>query len=181
MATQRKNTVIPAIPKLKAHSTKEDIAGLAALLQNSFANGEEVTAEAITTVLELTGLIVKEKYEENADTNTFTDALLAKLTGVENGATADQTSAEIETAYNAEVAEASQVEAEAGTEVAVRRWSPLRVAQAIAALNTGLIAANNLSDLANVATAQANLNVVDAAAIGDTETNYVATFEAALI
>lgn len=57
-----------------------------------------------------------------------------KLAGIESGATADQTSAEIETAYNTQVAAVSQVEAEAGTEAAVRRWSPLRVAQAIAAL-----------------------------------------------
>jgi len=53
---------------------------------------------------------------------------------VEDGSTADQTDAEIETAYNSQVAAASQAEAEAGTETAIRRWSPLRVAQAIAGL-----------------------------------------------
>ena len=60
----------------------------------------------------------------------------AKLDGVEAGATADQSNVEIETAYNAQVPAVTQVEAEAGTEVAIRRWSPLRVAQAIAALET---------------------------------------------
>jgi hypothetical protein len=40
--------------------------------------------------------------------------------------------AEIETAYNARVAAASQGEMEAGTETGIRRMSPLRVAQAIA-------------------------------------------------
>lgn len=59
-----------------------------------------------------------------------------KLDGIEAGATADQTNVEIETAYNAQVPAVSQAEAEAGTEVAIRRWSPLRVAQAIAALET---------------------------------------------
>jgi len=39
----------------------------------------------------------------------------------------------IETVYNAQVAAASQAEAEAGTETEIRRFSPLRIAQAIAA------------------------------------------------
>lgn len=38
---------------------------------------------------------IKTLYESNADTNAFTDALLAKLNGIEAGATADQTGAEI--------------------------------------------------------------------------------------
>ena len=60
-----------------------------------------------------------------------------KLAAIEALATADQSDAEIETAYNNQVAVVSQVEAEAGTETAVRRWSPERVAQAIAALGGG--------------------------------------------
>ena len=44
-----------------------------------------------------------------------------------------QTDAEIEAAYNNQVAAASQAEMEAGTETAIRRMSPQRVAQAIAA------------------------------------------------
>jgi hypothetical protein len=57
-----------------------------------------------------------------------------KLDGIESAATADQTDAEIETAYNNQVAAASQAEAEAGTETAIRRFSPQRVKQAIDAL-----------------------------------------------
>jgi len=38
---------------------------------------------------------IKSLYESNADTNAFTDALLSKLNGIEPGATADQTAAEI--------------------------------------------------------------------------------------
>lgn len=40
---------------------------------------------------------IKALYESNADTNAFTDALLSKLNGIEAGATADQTGAEIVT------------------------------------------------------------------------------------
>ena len=47
------------------------------------------------------------------------------------------TDVEIETGYNNQVAAASQAEMEAGTETAIRRMSPLRVAQAIAALAAG--------------------------------------------
>lgn len=58
----------------------------------------------------------------------------AKLDGIEPGATADQSNAEIETAYNAQVAVASQAEAEAGTSTTVKRFTPQRIGQAIAAL-----------------------------------------------
>lgn len=53
---------------------------------------------------------------------------------VEDGATADQSPAEIETAYNTQVAAASQAEAEAGTVTGIRRFTPQRIAQAISAL-----------------------------------------------
>lgn len=53
---------------------------------------------------------------------------------VEDGATADQSDAEIETAYNNQVGIVSQVDAEAGTSTTAERWTPQRVAQAIAAL-----------------------------------------------
>ena len=45
--------------------------------------------------------VIKTKYESNANTNAFTDALLSKLNGIEAGATADQTNTEIKTAYEA--------------------------------------------------------------------------------
>lgn len=60
-----------------------------------------------------------------------------KLDGIETGATADQSDAEIETAYNAQVAIVAQVDAEAGTSTTAYRWTPQRVAQAIAALGAG--------------------------------------------
>ena len=42
---------------------------------------------------------IKTAYENNANTNAFTDAAVTKLAGIETGATADQTDAEIKTAY----------------------------------------------------------------------------------
>lgn len=56
------------------------------------------------------------------------------LLNIEDGATADQSDAEIETAYNNQVAVVSQAAAEAGTSTTVFRWTPQRVSQAIAAL-----------------------------------------------
>ena len=64
----------------------------------------------------------------------ITAAALRTQLNVEAGATADQTNAEIEMAYNAQVSVIAQAEAEAGTATTVRRWTALRVAQAIAAL-----------------------------------------------
>ena len=69
-----------------------------------------------------------------ATTASFLTTDETKLDAIETSATADQTDSEIETAYNNQVAAASQAESEAGTETAIRRFSPLRLAQAIAAL-----------------------------------------------
>ncbi len=68
----------------------------------------------------------------------YLDGLTTKLNGVEEGATADQTNAEIEAAYNAQVDVVTQVLAEAGVSTTVYRWTPQRVAQAIAALAGGV-------------------------------------------
>lgn len=45
---------------------------------------------------------IKTAYENNADTNAFTNAEKTKLSGIETNATADQTGAEIKVAYEAE-------------------------------------------------------------------------------
>lgn len=74
---------------------------------------------------------------ETAAKKIFTSTERTKLAGVEAAAKDDQTATEIETGYNTRVAAASQAEAELGTEVAIRRFSPLRVKQAIAALGGG--------------------------------------------
>lgn len=56
-----------------------------------------------------------------------TAAQLAKIDGVESGATADQSDAEIATAYANEVAQVSAGEIAAGTETGIRRFSPADV------------------------------------------------------
>ncbi|CAN0437397.1 unnamed protein product, partial [Scytosiphon promiscuus] len=58
------------------------------------------------------------------------------LINVEDGATADQSDTEIETAYNNRVAQVSGGEITAGTETAIRRFSPADVVAAIAAHET---------------------------------------------
>jgi hypothetical protein len=52
------------------------------------------------------------------------NAIKTKVDGVEDGATSDQSDAEIETAYNNQVGKVSGPEITAGTEVSVRRFSP---------------------------------------------------------
>jgi len=98
---------------------------------------------------------VKTQYEANTNTNAFTDAEQSKLSGIEAGATDDQTGAEIKTAYEGEAntnefsdaeqtklsgistgAEVnpdvvSQAEAEAGTATTERIWTAERVKQAV--------------------------------------------------
>ena len=70
----------------------------------------------------------------NKEQMAFLSDVAIKLQEVEDGATSDQTSSEIETLYNTAVSVVSQADAEAGTSTTVYRWTPERVAQAIAAL-----------------------------------------------
>jgi len=60
-------------------------------------------------------------------------AALLKVDGMEEGATADQSDAEIATAYGNEVAQVSNDEKLAGTETGVRRFSPQDVAEMVTA------------------------------------------------
>ena len=95
---------------------------------------------AVSSVNSQTGAVVLDADDigVTGTTNKFTTAAdISKLAAIEPNATADQTNAEIETAYNAQVAVVSQAVAEAGTSTTVVRWTPQRVAQAIAALATG--------------------------------------------
>lgn len=74
---------------------------------------------------------------ETAGAKIMTSTERTKLGLIEGSATADQTDAEIETAYNSQVGVVSQVDAEAGTSTTPERWTAQRVAQAIAALESG--------------------------------------------
>lgn len=107
--------------------------------EGAFVDGDKTKLDGIETAAtaDQTGAEIKTAYEAEANTNAFTDAEKTKLAGIETAATADQSNAEIETAYNAQVAVVSQGDAEAGVSSTVYRWTPLRVAQAIAALASG--------------------------------------------
>ena len=60
----------------------------------------------------LTASQIKSSYESNANTNEFSDAEQTKLTGIEVGATTDQTPAQVKTSYesNADTNEFSDAE-----------------------------------------------------------------------
>jgi hypothetical protein len=76
---------------------------------------------------------IKSLYESEFNTNAYTDAEKSKLGAIEAGATADQSAAEIEAAYNAQVAQASLSEKNAGIATAIRRFSPKDIADMVAA------------------------------------------------
>lgn len=69
-----------------------------------------------------------------------------KLDGVEAGATADQSNAEIETGYNTQVGVVSQAAAEAGVSTTPERFTPQRIAQAIAALEGNTVSTEQMRD-----------------------------------
>ena len=71
--------------------------GYMSAADKSKLDGVEVGATA-----DQTGAEIKAAYENEADTNAFTDAEKTKLAGVEENATSDQTGAEIKAAYEAE-------------------------------------------------------------------------------
>ena len=71
--------------------------GLATAAQITKLDGIEASATADQSDAE-----IKTAYENNADTNEFSDAEQTKLAGIEASATADQTGAEIKAAYEGE-------------------------------------------------------------------------------
>ena len=104
------------------------------------AIGKVMVDSGVTSVNTKTGVVVltTDDIDDSADTNKYTTAGdISKLAGIEAGATADQSDAEIETAYNNQVSIVSQAEAEAGIATTVRRWTAERVKQAIDALAAG--------------------------------------------
>jgi hypothetical protein len=59
----------------------------------------QITGANLKNYTDQTDTEIKTAYENNADTNAFTDAEQTKLTGIETSAKDDQTDAEIKTAY----------------------------------------------------------------------------------
>jgi len=100
----------PTIPIGVGHNWIVDVAGT--FFTAPVAKGDALYALIATPTLEADWLIVpnatdavsiKSLYESNADTNEFSDSEQTKLSGVELGATADQTGAEIKALYEVEV------------------------------------------------------------------------------
>ncbi len=112
--------------------------------------GDEPAAS--TTVAGISELATQAEVDAGVVDNVVTASTLAgsalqtKVDGVEAGATADQTDAEIETAYNSQVAQVSAPEKTAGTEVAIRRFSPLDIADMASTHGGGAGEANTTSN-----------------------------------
>ena len=118
----------------------EDVGAFATSGQGALADSATQPGDNISTLVndsgftdDQTGAEIKVAYELELDTNAFTDTEKTKLGLIESSAKDDQTGPEIESLYNSQVAAASQAEMEAGTVTAIRRMTPERVKQAIAA------------------------------------------------
>lgn len=111
---------------------------------------------------------IKTQYENNANTNAYTDTEKTKLAGIEAGATTDQTDAEIAAAYQTEVPLVSQAVAEAGTATGIESWSALRVAQAIAAQAGGVPTLQQVLDQGSTATISAAFSVTTTSGVSGT-------------
>jgi hypothetical protein len=76
----------------------------------------------------------------------LTAANVRTIINVEDGATADQTDAEIETAYNNQVAQVSSGEISLGTSTDIRRFSPDDIRQMVLAHETGSPGDNTITN-----------------------------------
>jgi len=130
---------------------------LALLLTPTFGNATDITYTDKTTGGTFTAddanevkTAVNSKQDKPSE-GAFVDGDKTKLDTIETSATADQTDSEIETAYNNQVSVVDQTTAETGTSSTVYRWTPQRVAQAIAAL-AGVLATYNGTHTTGTAT-----------------------------
>lgn len=112
-------------------------------------DGTKLDGIASGATVDQTPAEIKVAYESNADTNEFSDAEQTKLAGIATGATA-YSNADVDSHVNVSTATASQVLSWTGSDY---DWIT------ISAGSGDLLAANNLSDLDNVATARTNLDV----------------------
>ena len=117
--------------KLDGIETSADVTDTANVTSAGALMDSEVTDLAGIKAVTISTLQVK------PSEGAFANGDKTKLDGIEAGATTDQTDGEIETAYNNQVAVATQAEAEAGTSTDVKRFTPQRVKQAIDALAGG--------------------------------------------
>ena len=104
-------------------------------LLESFTYTELLESESLYTLLSDSNIVTEDENGDSITGSTITPAERTKLAGIEPAATTDQSDSEIETAYNNQVSEVSQAEAEAGTATTVRRWTAQRIKQAIVALS----------------------------------------------
>lgn len=129
--------VDPTFQSLPGGGGTGDLVGPASATDNAIARYDGTTGKLVqnsaVTIADTTGNITTSGTVDGRDLST--DG--TKLDGIETGATADQTDAEIETAYNNQVAIMSQAEAEAGVSTTAKRVTPQRISQAIAALAPG--------------------------------------------
>lgn len=107
----------------------------------------------------------------NLEQVRYLQELTDKLNTVETGATGDPTDSEVVTAYNAEVDVVTQALAEAGASDDVYRWTPERVAQAIAALSPRVTTGQDASASVSIpATAGRTLIIFGSGAWGNDTT-----------
>lgn len=138
------------------------VAGLTGTISGSAlltALGVEAGATA-----DQTGAEIKTAYEAEADTNALTDALLGKLNGIATGATANSGAlADLDTVDTAQIDNGAVTIAKLSATGTASSSTYLRGDGTWATVAGGgggdLLAANNLSDLANAATARTNLGV----------------------
>ena len=94
----------------------------------STGDGATVIANNVVTLAKLadiaTASFIGRSTAATGDPEVLNAATARGILNVEDGATADQTDGEIETAYNNQVSKVSAGEITAGTEVTVRRYSP---------------------------------------------------------
>jgi hypothetical protein len=126
-STNTLNTIFSAGDTIRVSKTTSNN-GLYTI--NSFQDANTILVDSVVAEASVDATLIK-------DSDSFGQTEQTKLAGIETGATADQTDAEIETAYNNQVSVVTQGDAEAGTSTTVYRWTPQRIAQAIAALATG--------------------------------------------
>ena len=97
-------------------------AGTATVRRGWTAERVKQAINALQTDTQLTDSEVKTAYENNADTNAYTDSEKNKLGTIESGATTDQTDAEIETAYNNRVDVGVESDITSPT-TGIKRWA----------------------------------------------------------
>ena len=172
-ATTTATSLGEKLPKSGGTMTGTLAMGSNTITTSSTVDGRDVSADGTkldtietNATADQTDAEIKTAYENNSNTNAFTDALQTKLNGIEASATADQSNSEIKTAYEA------NSNTNAFTDALQTKLNSASTLTGTETLTNKTLTSPKINENVAVTSTATELNLLDGATVTTTEINY---------